>query len=210
MDSGDAPPKPLIVDDDELRDENDSKLKKEPLSLEELLDKKKREEEARSKPVFLTKEQRALEAIKRRQEEVERQRAAHDAAREQMAAASKVSISMGTAMASGAPPPAIMAPPPKPDRRERGGGRDRGDRNDRGERGDDKRAEDLTHKDKEKELEAIRERYLGIIKKKRRVRRLNDRKFVFDWDAGEDTSIDYNKFQAQRATDHNYENKKRI
>ena len=31
-----------------------------------------------------------------------------------------------------------------------------------------------------------------MIKKKRRVRRLNDRKFVFDWDASEDTSIDYN------------------
>nr|NP_609888.2 uncharacterized protein Dmel_CG10333 [Drosophila melanogaster]AAF53680.2 uncharacterized protein Dmel_CG10333 [Drosophila melanogaster]AAX33370.1 RH55640p [Drosophila melanogaster]AOQ15053.1 CG10333-PA [synthetic construct] len=198
MDTGDAPPKPLIVDDEEQQDGKEAKVKKEPLSLEELLDKKKREEEARSKPVFLTKEQRALEAIKRRQEEVERQRAAHDAAREQMAAASKVSISMGTAMASGAPPPAIVAPPPKPDRRERGGGRDRGDRIDRGERGDDKRAEDLTHKDKEKELEAIRERYLGIIKKKRRVRRLNDRKFVFDWDAGEDTSIDYNNLYKER------------
>ncbi|KAH8321233.1 probable ATP-dependent RNA helicase DDX23 [Drosophila kikkawai] len=209
---GSGPPKPLIVQDDEPNDDTkDTKLKKEPLSLEELLDKKKREEEARSKPVFLTKEQRAQEALKRRQEEVERVRAAHEAAREQMAAASKVSISMGTAMASGAPPPAIMAPPPKPDRRERGGGGggggrgdrggDRGERGERGERGgggDDKRAEDLTHKDKEKELEAIRERYLGIIKKKRRVRRLNDRKFVFDWDAGEDTSIDYNNLYKER------------
>lgn len=41
-------------------------------------------------------------------------------------------------------------------------------------------------------MEAIRERYLGIMKKKRRVRRLNDRKFVFDWDTNEDTSTDYN------------------
>jgi len=69
MDTGDAPPKPLIVDDEEQQDGKEAKVKKEPLSLEELLDKKKREEEARSKPVFLTKEQRALEAIKRRQEE---------------------------------------------------------------------------------------------------------------------------------------------
>jgi len=38
----------------------------------------------------------------------------------------------------------------------------------------------------------LQERYLGIIRRKKRVRRLNDRKFVFDWDAGEDTSIDYN------------------
>lgn len=36
------------------------------------------------------------------------------------------------------------------------------------------------------------ERYLGGIKKRRRTRHLNDRKFVFEWDASEDTSIDYN------------------
>lgn len=41
-------------------------------------------------------------------------------------------------------------------------------------------------------------RYLGITKKKRRVRRLNDRKFVFDWDAGEDTSVDYNNLYKER------------
>lgn len=36
------------------------------------------------------------------------------------------------------------------------------------------------------------ERYLGGIKKRRRTRHLNDRKFVFEWDASEDTSVDYN------------------
>lgn len=50
--------------------------KKEPLSLEELLAKKKAEEEAKSKPVFISKEQRAQEAIKRRQEQVAAMRAA--------------------------------------------------------------------------------------------------------------------------------------
>lgn len=54
------------------------------------------------------------------------------------------------------------------------------------------------NKDKEKEIEAIRERYLGIVKKKRRVRRINDRKFVFDWDASEDTSNDYNLLYKER------------
>lgn len=39
----------------------------------------------------------------------------------------------------------------------------------------------------------LQERYLGIIKKRKRIRRLNDRKFVFDWDAGDDTSQDYNQ-----------------
>ncbi len=47
-------------------------------------------------------------------------------------------------------------------------------------------------KDQEKELEAIRSRYLGAEKKRKRVRRLADRKFVFEWDTGEDTSTDFN------------------
>ena len=33
---------------------------------------------------------------------------------------------------------------------------------------------------------------MGALKRKKRIRRMNDRKFVFDWDAGEDTSHDYN------------------
>ena len=36
------------------------------------------------------------------------------------------------------------------------------------------------------------------MKKKRRVRRLNDRKFVFDWDTSEDTSVDYNSIYKER------------
>lgn len=46
----------------------------------------------------------------------------------------------------------------------------------------------------------VKERYLGIMKKKRRIRRLNDRKFVFDWDAGDDTSQDYNFLYKDRHT----------
>ncbi|KAF5330805.1 hypothetical protein D9619_005791 [Psilocybe cf. subviscida] len=41
----------------------------------------------------------------------------------------------------------------------------------------------LTHDD----LTAIRSRYLGVDKKKRKIRKMNDRKFVFDWDAQDDT-----------------------
>ena len=33
---------------------------------------------------------------------------------------------------------------------------------------------------------------MGIVKKKKKIRRLNDRKFVFDWDGTDDTSVDYN------------------
>ncbi|NWH79637.1 DDX23 helicase, partial [Piaya cayana] len=53
-------------------------------------------------------------------------------------------------------------------------------------------------KDKSKELHAIKERYLGGVKKRRRTRHLNDRKFVFEWDASEDTSIDYNPLYKER------------
>jgi ATP-dependent RNA helicase DDX23/PRP28 len=37
------------------------------------------------------------------------------------------------------------------------------------------------------DLSAIRSRYLGVDKKKRKIRKMNDRKFVFDWDEQEDT-----------------------
>ena len=42
------------------------------------------------------------------------------------------------------------------------------------------------------ELQAIRDRYLGGKTKKRRIRKMNEKKFVFDWDNTEDTSTDYN------------------
>lgn len=37
------------------------------------------------------------------------------------------------------------------------------------------------------DLTAIRSRYLGVQTKKRKIRKMNDRKFVFDWDEQEDT-----------------------
>ncbi|EFA04449.1 probable ATP-dependent RNA helicase DDX23 [Tribolium castaneum] len=144
--------------------------KKEPLSLEELLAKKKAEEAAKSKPVFLTKEQRAAEALKRRQEEVDRLRKQQEAER-------KIIENVQ----------ASRQEEQRKDDREFRRPRDR-------EKDEDKQKD----KDREKESDAIKERYLGLIKKKRRVRRLNDRKFVFDWDAGEDTSQDYNPLYKER------------
>ncbi|TRM61913.1 P-loop containing nucleoside triphosphate hydrolase protein [Schizophyllum amplum] len=38
------------------------------------------------------------------------------------------------------------------------------------------------------DLSAIRSRYLGVDRKKRKIRKMNDRKFVFDWDAQDDTA----------------------
>ena len=42
------------------------------------------------------------------------------------------------------------------------------------------------------------DRYLGQAKKKKKVRKQNERKFVFDWDAGDDTSNDYNPLYRDR------------
>uniref|UniRef100_A0A1A9ZJ49 Probable ATP-dependent RNA helicase DDX23 n=1 Tax=Glossina pallidipes TaxID=7398 RepID=A0A1A9ZJ49_GLOPL len=169
--------------------------KAEPLSLEELLEKKKREEEARSKPVFLTKEQRAAQALKRRQEEVAAIRAQAQSSMKSGAHANNGVTNVAAHNADAFSVSAKRSDNSKTDRnvRERDREYDRRDR----ER-DTKRVDDLSQKDKEKELEAIRERYLGIVKKKRRVRRLNDRKFVFDWDAAEDTSVDYNNLYKER------------
>ncbi|XP_073237106.1 probable ATP-dependent RNA helicase DDX23 isoform X5 [Porites lutea] len=43
-----------------------------------------------------------------------------------------------------------------------------------------------------------KERYLGGAKKRKKVRRLADRKFVFDWDTGEDTAVDYNPLYTEK------------
>merc|ERR1712096_158146 len=61
--------------------------------------------------------------------------------------------------------------------------------------------EDENNADREmvaKEKDAIKTRYLGKEKKKKRVRRQNDGKFVFDWDNTDDTSTDYNPIYSSR------------
>lgn len=189
-------------------DENPKPVKREPLSLEELLAKKKAEEEARSKPVFLTKEQRAALALERRREQVEAMKANTN----------KPTI---TTIDLTGPSKKEEERKHREDRdreRERERDRDRERERDRDrerdrkyderksgpDRRDDKKEKNGREeeygksKDKEREEEAIKARYLGIVKKKRRVRRLNDRKFVFDWDASEDTSNDYNTLYKDR------------
>ncbi|XP_045470940.1 probable ATP-dependent RNA helicase DDX23 [Harmonia axyridis] len=166
---------PTPVDEDSKntlkKEQTATNAKKEPLSLEELLAKKKAEEAAKSKPVFLTKEQRAAEAIKRREEEIAQKR-------KQQEDEKKLIQNIQT----------CRIEEQRKEEREFRRPRDR----------ELKEEEKQKDKDKEREQDAIKERYLGLVKKKRRVRRLNDRKFVFDWDAGEDTSTDYNNIYKER------------
>ncbi|CAH0698735.1 unnamed protein product [Spodoptera exigua] len=177
-------------------------VKKEPLSLEELLAKKKAEEEARSKPVFLTKEQRAALALERRQKQVDAIRANTD--RPSITTIDLTGPSKREEeMKKYRDEREAMREKERERRDERERERERKyeERKSMSDRRDDKKdknEEVSKTKDKEREEEAIKARYLGIVKKKRRVRRLNDRKFVFDWDASEDTSNDYNALYKER------------
>lgn len=84
---------------------------------------------------------------------------------------------------------------------------------DKNEKKDRKKEDDLVV-DPRKQQEAIKSRYLGELllcytnfnclilgagrEKRKRGRRLHERKFVFDWDATEDTSTDYDKLYQDR------------
>ncbi|XP_067302844.1 probable ATP-dependent RNA helicase DDX23 [Pseudorasbora parva] len=164
-------------------DEEDEKKKKvQPLSLEELLAKKKAEEEAESKPKFLSKAEREAEAIKRREQQTEERRRQVEEERKKR----RVFQDIGRKM---------LEDPQERERRER---RERMERENNGNDEDDGRQKIREEKDKGKELQAIKERYLGGMKKRRRTRHLNDRKFVFEWDASEDTSTDYNPIYKEK------------
>jgi len=188
-----------IVEKDE--DESVPKTKVEPLSLEELLAKKKAEEAEKSKPKFLTKEERAAEALKRRAEKVEEMRRVQDEEkkkRDDFNKEGKVELrEIERAQRDNA-----RNPRDRQREKEREKERERW----RSEREKEKRKlenknQDDGRQDFEtmvKEKAAIKARYLGAEKKKKRVRRQNDRKFVFDWDTTDDTSADYNKLYADR------------
>ncbi|XP_051947409.1 probable ATP-dependent RNA helicase DDX23 [Xyrauchen texanus] len=164
-------------------DEDDKKKDKaQPLSLEELLAKKKAEEEAESKPKFLSKAEREAEAIRRREQQTEDRRKQMEEERKKR----RVFQDTGRKM---------LEDPQERERRER---RERMERENNGNDEDDGRQKIREEKDKGKELQAIKERYLGGMKKRRRTRHLNDRKFVFEWDASEDTSTDYNPLYKEK------------
>lgn len=185
--------------------------KKEPLSLEELKAKMVAEEESKSKPVFLSKEEREAEALRKRKEEAEEiQKKREEERRRRMEFMDMAKRSLREAEEEER----------ESRRSEREKERERRDRErrsrfeSRNQNQESKNQESknqstsrrdeettqLSEKDKEKESEAIRERYLGQVRKKKKIRKLNERKFVFDWDAGEDTSTDYNVLYKNRHT----------
>ncbi|CAF1260295.1 unnamed protein product [Rotaria sp. Silwood1] len=147
--------------------------KRVPFSLEAMLERNKKEQEATAKPKFLTKQEREATATQRRQEEVEAVRQRNEEMLKKHDTFSKEA--QRTVV--------------KDDQ-----GRDRY----RHEKVDHRDRSSSSSADEEREEAAVKERYLGIVKKERKVHRLNDRKFVFDWNENEDTAVDYNPIYKEK------------
>lgn len=186
------------------------KAKVEPQSLEELLQKKKLAEEELSRPKFLTKQQRAEIAIKKREAEVAAQRAKQA---EQIDLRKKLEAD---ARSSGSGGYSRYQPPRRDTRYPEPGAAASADAE----------FSAKSRSEREAELKAIKERYLGGVKKKRKVhtpllvaaeplshcdrtathppswrlqiRKMNEKKFVFDWDHAEDNSQDYNPLYSKK------------
>jgi len=150
-----------------------------------MLATKKAAEEEAAKPKFLTKAQRAEEALKKRQAVADEQRARLDEQRRNRkdlvadARNSRYGVGGGGR-----------------DYRGGGGSTSRASSSSsssaKGGAGSAAAATSASSTTDPAELEAIRDRYLGGKKKKRRIRKMNDKKFVFDWSHEDDTSTDYN------------------
>ncbi|KAI9008905.1 P-loop containing nucleoside triphosphate hydrolase protein [Phycomyces nitens] len=167
--------------------------KRVPVSIEEILEKKEKDKMETDKPKFLTKEERAKLALEKRQKEVEDLRKKQEDERKARQDFDFKAEDEHRKIQ-------------EQQHQTRYGRYDRDRRNDRDNRGRDNRQrereapvdpEDIDMSNlTEKEKQAIRERYIGGERKKRKIRRMNERKFVFDWDAGEDTSYDFNPLYA--------------
>ncbi|CAE6433747.1 unnamed protein product [Rhizoctonia solani] len=198
-------------------------MSRTPLSIESLVEKQKAEQQAASKPKFLTREERAKIAIERRAAEIRGEREKEQRAREERERLEQDAQSLSR-------PKDVEMRDARHDR-EKDRDRERGDKyggryDERNRKRDDRRPAfqngiptgPRAERDKEKgapappppksgtpppppppseapfvppisdtDLSAIRSRYLGVDKKKRKIRKMNDRKFVFDWDEQEDT-----------------------
>ncbi|XP_073238098.1 probable ATP-dependent RNA helicase DDX23 [Porites lutea] len=150
-------------------------------SLEEMIARREAEKKAQEKPTFLTKEQRAMEALKRRQQQVEEQKKKTEEhqMREKFLREAQY----------------IQEDEVERENRER---RERREKNQTEEEVESEKERLRKDKEQDKEVQAIKERYLGGAKKRKKVRRLADRKFVFDWDTGEDTAVDYNPLYTEK------------
>ncbi|QSL66392.1 hypothetical protein MERGE_000771 [Pneumocystis wakefieldiae] len=183
------------------KDSTSSELKKnEPLSVEEVV-KKEKEQAAMNKPVFLTREMRRKIALERRRMEVFK--------RHQSVVPSNTDVSKNSPQKDGD----VLS----------GKNETNESANDtkimpaESETVEEKKTENQAsglsgpslNKDEgrvevpvqEKEIEDIRKRYLGTNETTRRKRRRTaEKKFIFEWDNTDDTSIDVNPIYSNRHT----------
>ena len=136
-----------------------------------------------AKPTFLTKEERALAALKRREEEVAAARAKTEVSRGSFA--ERAAALTRAAPVSRPSAPTRFASAPR-----------QGDRDARGQGGRDKsrlQGQKNEEDDRERELEMLKRQYMGGADANKKPKRAHNRnKFVFDWRKEEDTSRDLN------------------
>ncbi|KAF9357266.1 DEAD (Asp-Glu-Ala-Asp) box polypeptide 23 [Mortierella sp. AD094] len=174
-------------------DKNDAPpARKVPISLEELIKQKEQEKQALEKPKFLSKEERAKLALEKRAKEVEAQRAAQELERQQRAefdAKARTEVHDYNRYSYDSRDSKINA-------RERDrSGRANGDwRKDSADTASPASGIVLA----EKEIDLVKKKYMGIEEKERKIRKRNDKKFVFDWNADDDTSRDLNPIYTHR------------
>ncbi|KAF2499321.1 pre-mRNA-splicing ATP-dependent RNA helicase-like protein prp28 [Lophium mytilinum] len=186
-----------------------AKPKAEPLSIEEILKKKKEADAAAAKPKFLNKAQREKLALEKRVKEAEEAQRKAESSRDTPQQVGIVNGQSHTATSrSGVPtgpralrngeiptgPAAMrsngnsrgqdMAPPPPPPKGEKGTKRP---------------------KPEDNEAALIRQRYMGAdqnqstFSAKKKRKRTTEKKFNFEWNAEEDTSQNYNELYKTQA-----------
>ncbi|KAG0370488.1 mRNA splicing protein prp28 [Gamsiella multidivaricata] len=171
--------------------------RKVPISLEELIKQKEQEKQALERPKFLTKEERAQLALERRAKEVEAQKKITEQERQQRAefdAKARTEVHDNNRYGYDSRDGRIGARD-----------RDRGDRARAGRSNGDWRKESTDADSSStgivlagKEIDLVKKKYMGIEEKERKIRKRNDKKFVFDWNADDDTSRDLNPIYTHR------------
>ncbi|KAK7550660.1 pre-mRNA-splicing ATP-dependent RNA helicase prp28 [Phyllosticta citricarpa] len=185
------------------------KPKKDPLSIEEILKKKREADAAAAKPKFLSKAQREKLALEKRQKEVEEQKRRETDREGFSKNSTNGPVQNGTKAngVNGHAKPAIPTgpramrdhlpnkgydmqppPPPKPTTTSKSA-----------EKSGDKR-----QNPEDAEAALIRQRYMGAeqnlstFSAKKKRKRTTEKKFNFEWNAEEDTSADYNPLYQSR------------
>lgn len=199
---------------------------RQPLSIEEILQKKKEADQAAAKPKFLSRAQREKLALEKREKEVDEQRRKTEAERQPIAAAPRQAPNGSggsdrrrdedrrgpSSVPTG---PRSMrhgdaAPPAGPSGRNGNNGRQQGNmgppdkpsaNSGKGSLAGEKRPAN----GESTEAALTRVRYMGAeanqstFSANKKRRRTTEKKFNFEWNAEEDTSPDYNPIYAQRA-----------